>query len=360
MNIKTSINIKSVLRKDYSDMGWGLCIGAGTSYPIFPTWSALVESLIKRDSSIIGAVELCKSLLTKFSPDTLIQAVQNKLKLSDSDFAILLAEELYAELKSKLTTKQWESLKVIFESRSPHLEKDPVWKDYIEIRDKYFKMTSAYSIGKFVCDAIDRSIQPEVIISFNAESLLFSLINSFEREKYLGKVKKAGDMVSYLDRLTHSISPQKSEKVKYVFCHGFLCAPLSPKKSVLLTASDKLVFSESSYLNIANTSFSWQSTEFVSYCLNKTIVFIGVSLTDPNMRRWLSWIHKIKETEIQENGLFSKATVKKLFSHFWINKIPEDKQEIDWIEACVKHLGIHIIWIKEWNELHEVLNLMIE
>jgi hypothetical protein len=139
-----------------------------------------------------------------------------------------------------------------------------------------------------------------------------------------------------------------------------LLAPLSKKRSPLLTASDKLVFSESSYLNLANTNFSWQSTEFISYCLNHTIIFIGVSLTDPNMRRWLSWIQKLKETEVLENNILPKEVLKQSYSHYWINKKPDNIEEIEWIEACVKHLGIKIIWLDKWEDLHQTLKLMIE
>lgn len=358
MNLKTKNEIKSVLKNSHPDMGWGLCIGAGTSFPIFPTWNKLVENLIQKDKTLTDPSKVSKSLLQKFSPDSLIQAVQNKLDISDSDFAKLLSEELYLNLKT-ISGSKWDSIKTIFESMNPHLEKDPVWRDYIEVREKHFKKTSAYILGKFIHETIAKKIPPEVIISFNAESLLFSLINSFEREKYLGKVKKTGEMISYLDRLTHSISSHKKKKTKYVFCHGLLLAPLSKKRSPLLTASDKLVFSESSYLNLANTNFSWQSTEFISYCLNQTIVFIGVSLTDPNMRRWLSWIQKLKETEVIENGILSEKVLKKSYSHFWINKKPDNTEEVEWIEACVRHLGVRVVWLNDWNELDTTLQLMI-
>ncbi len=359
MNIKTKKSIKSVLKQISVNEGWGLCIGAGTSYPLFPTWPELVERLIKKDISLADPDAVSKSLLKQFSPDTLIQAVQNRLELNDAEFANILSDELYAPMKSLIPAKEWESIKTIFESRNPHLQKDPVWNDYIAVREKYFKTTSAYALSKFVHHTIELNIPPEVIISFNAESLLFSMINSFEREKYIEKVKKTGEMVTYLDRLTHSISDQKKGKIKYIFCHGLLLAPLSKKMSPLLTASDKLVFSESAYLNIAHSTFSWQSTEFVSHCLNKTMIFIGVSLTDPNMRRWLSWIQKIKETEIIENVLFAESIKNKTYSHYWINKQPKNKEEKSWIEACVSHLGIKIIWISTWESLSDVLNEMI-
>lgn len=358
MNLKVNKDIKSVLRKSHSNMGWGLCIGAGTSFPIFPSWHKLVENLVKRDTMVGNPASLAQSLLDKFSPDSLIQAAQNRLNLSDSDFASILAEELYSNLKLLSGTK-WDSIRKILESRNPSLERDPIWRDYIDVRENEFKKTSAYTIGKFVHKTMGIKIPPDVIVSFNAESLLFSLINSFEREKFLGKTKKTGELVTILDRLTHSVSSFKRNTIKYIFCHGLLNAPLTNKKSPFLTATDKLVFSESAYLNLSNSTFSWQSSEFISSCLNRTIVFIGVSLTDPNMRRWLSWIQKSKETEVKENLGLTKSTLDQMFSHYWINLKPKNSDEVIWIESCVKHLGVQIIWLNSWSDLGNVLETMI-
>jgi len=361
VNIKTGNQTTSILRKEYHQNGWGLCIGAGTSYPIFPTWYSLVKKLIAQDNSISNHEDVSNSLLDNFSPDSLIQAVQNNLKYSDKDFAELLSRELYENLKSKITTEEWESVRTILESHNPHSEQDPNWKNFIKVREKIFSHTSAYQIAKFVDDSIRKDISPKCIISFNAESLLYSLINSFQREPYLNKVKKKGDLKTVLDRITHTISPESLGRIPYIFCHGLLLAPLLKKRNPLLTDNDKLVFSESAYLSLANNAFSWQSNEFISYCSKITLVFIGVSLTDPNMRRWLSWVHSMKLHEIRQNGIINdENSIGKAYSHFWINKTPKVKEEKKWIEACVQHLGVKIIWIKKWNDVGNALNKMTE
>jgi hypothetical protein len=56
----------------------------------------------------------------------------------------------------------------------------------------------------------------------------------------------------------------------------------------------------------------------------------------------------------------TKLKAKELYSHFRINKKPTNSQEIQWIEACVSHLGIKILWLKNWSKLADALNLMIE
>ncbi len=360
MNIKTGNIIKSALLKEQNNNGWGLCIGAGTSYPTFPTWNSLVENMIAKDKTIKKPKEVASELLNKFSPDSLIQAVQNLLQLSDNNFANLIAEELYEGMKSKISTTEWESVRTIMESYDPHSEKDPDWKNFINVREKLFNGTSAYQIAKFVVAKNKVGITPKCIISFNAETLLYSLINSFQREPYLNKVKKKGEMKTIIERITHTISTERFGRIPYIFCHGLLLAPLSKAKSKLLTDSDKLVFSESSYLSLANSAFSWQSNEFISYCSKLTLVFIGVSLTDPNMRRWLSWVHSLKLHELKQNMIIPEKSLNKVYSHFWINRIPKNTDEKKWIEACVQHLGVKIIWIKNWGEVGKILEKLTE
>ncbi len=112
-----------------------------------------------------------------------------------------------------------------------------------------------------------------------------------------------------------------------------------------LTPSNKLIFAEDSYLQLSNNAFSWQATNFINTCMNQRVVFVGVSLTDPNMRKWLSWIHKNRMNEYSELGL----DVKDSTQHYWIKKLPKTLEEKLWIEAVVSHLGVRIIWINNWE-----------
>lgn len=218
-------------------------------------------------------------------------------------------------------------------------------------------LESAYQLAEVLMETYN-VIRPEAILSFNAESLFYSILHSLEREKYLGKVKSSGGMKKILDRVTHSISSRSKDGIPYIFCHGTTSLPLIKKRSPLLNAHDKLVFTEASYLELANVSFSWQSASFINYCMNTSIVFVGVSLTDQNMRRWLSWIHMNKVRECEVNGLVKKYG-SSYTEHYWINEKPKDTDEELWIEATVEHLGIRLIWIDNWNEVGTALRTLL-
>ena len=95
------VDVESWLRVA-SESGWALCIGAGTSLPAFPSWPALVELLISGIHPRVAS-SLTKSLLGKWSPDAIIQAVREIRGIADSEFAVELAQHLYRKgVKSAL------------------------------------------------------------------------------------------------------------------------------------------------------------------------------------------------------------------------------------------------------------------
>ena len=82
----------------------------------------------------------------------------------------------------------------------------------------------------------------------------------------------------YIALANRSISPIGKGQIPYIFTHGVLPIPNSRKS--YLSATDKLVFTESEYLGLSNNSYSWQSSMFLQICSSKPVLFIGVSLSD--------------------------------------------------------------------------------
>lgn len=327
--------------------GWSLCIGAGTSSPIIPDWFMLVDSLISKHCRTKDKINIDDYKKMGFSADAMIQAVKNNLKSSDNDFIKMLSDVIYDNIKSKLTAKQWKSFCVVHNTQNVSGIRDSVWNDFKNIRETVLNNTSAYQLAKVIITSIKNNNAPKTILTFNGEAILLAMIKSIFIERGYGKKV-------IFDRVINSIINTKQSHIPYIHCHGVvpINGTTSPRGYI---ANDKLVFSEDSYLQIANTSFSWQSANFINSCLNSKIVFIGVSLTDSNMRKWLSWIHSNKIKELEVNGIpYSDVS-----EHFWIKKSPPTKQERLWIEESVSHLGIRLIWIDDWIQVETVLNKML-
>ena len=282
-----------------------------------------------------------------FSPDSMIQMVKNSTDLDDLEFTMRMSNILYRKLQSKIPAEDWNDIVDILGANNISNCSLKKWQMFSSYRDTVLRATSAYQLASIIIEAIKQQNGPQCILSFNAEPLLFAMLNSLLVDGRKQPPKKV------FSKVISSVSNCGLGTIPYVFCHGLLPITTNPHK--FSTSIDKLVFLEEEYLHLANNSFSWQSTMFLNTCISQHIVFIGTSLTDPNMRRWLSWTHANRLDEMRQNGL----NVKDSTQHYWIRTIPKDKNTMPWVEAAVSHLGVRIVWIDNWSQVGLALNKML-
>lgn len=318
---------------------WSLCIGAGCSWPMFPSWYDLAARLAKQ----IGGTsdEICELLAGKFSPDIIIQSVFERSKLSPEEFAIALGDELYKDFFEGLSINEKKMLARCITEPTPIDSLN--WGILVE-RVASFGYSTSNELAKIVTESYFNNSGPEGILSFNAELLLCSLINAHACLDYNQHLK-------FIDYVTEPTTSRYKGRLQYIFCHGVVQVPFSTVAAQKrFNVYDKLVFSENEYLQLANSSFAWQSNSFFNILTTNTVFFIGLSFTDPNIRRWLSWIHACKMESLEKMGKKADST-----SHYWIEKIPDNPGLKKWYESSVAHLGIRIIWIDRWGDLTRVL-----
>jgi hypothetical protein len=111
----------------------------------------------------------------------------------------------------------------------------------------------------------------------------------------------------------------------------------------------ELVFSEDAYHSQFLDAFSWSNLIQLTKLTQNTCLFIGISLTDPNMRRLLdvAW----------------RKNPDKTMSHFIIKKSPDHARDspLDRVSKLLEEqdanaLGLNIIWIDSFGELPNVLS----
>jgi hypothetical protein len=343
---------KNLLVGISAKQGWALCVGAGISYGAFPNWEDLVRRLAARDCSNTAAKRLVSKLAKVFSLDALIQATQNRLNLTASEFAKALSDELYAEIKYKFGD-EWPKMAKALSASCPGNLEPSEWKYILELLNRKYPKLTSIGLAKVISQLTGGDAAPDAVISFNAETLFYTLITGFIGEKGVESATGTIHKSKPLDRVTQSLSYRERNRIPYYYCHGILPIPEGTERFHRDIGSDKLVFSEGEYLQLANNSFSWQSSVFLSAGSLKSLVFVGVSLTDPNMRRWLSWIQKNRVQELAIRESHGDST-----SHYWINVKPRSKIETQWYEAAVAHLGVRLIWIRNWNEVAKCLHVM--
>jgi hypothetical protein len=353
-----NIGCKGLLKVICNKSGWSLCIGAGTSKGAFPDWPTLVYKLVASDVGDKEAATLLDALRGQASLDALIQAAQDRLKLSAQEFSKRLSTELYSDFR-KAVGADWPLCVAALCANSPGDLKPDEWNKFLAAIQTKFPNLSATALAEIIADIADKSFAPVSIISFNAEPLLYALVNAFMATRK-SSTHKSGSILfpkRPMDRVTQSISYRESGRIQFFHCHGLLPIEGAPKKFLREVVADKLVFSEGEYLQLANASFSWQASVFTSTSLFRSIVFVGLSFSDSNIRRWLAWVHANKMNELRLQG----SNVVDSTEHYWISSASnKSANEKLWIESSVSHLGVRLIWLTGWGDLRACFRSMLK
>ncbi len=351
----TKRSLVRVIKSKSNSSGWTLCVGAGVSCPVFPKWNDLVKKLLIRDLGLKDA-EIVNCELAGFGPDALIEAAQDRLSLTDEQFTKVLVEELYANALSKWNKDDGNLfLRMMAAEHAGSIPVEDI-DSFLKLLDGSFSTSSVLPLACVLADSIGTESQPQSILTFNVENLLFTstvMLLAKRRIKEMGERDETLRVIKEVNLITHSTSTRSVQLVPFYMCHGALPVPLTsrrlPRQSV-----DKLVFSESSYLQLANSSFSWQSSIFLEAAISRNMVFIGTSMTDPNMRRWLGWAHKNRCDELKQRGVTATST-----HHYWLKVDPKRVDVRQWTESSVAHLGIRMVWMDSWKDIEWTLRKMV-
>jgi len=164
------------------------------------------------------------------------------------------------------------------------------------------------------------------------------------------------------------------DRLPIIHPHGFI-----PRTGDLL-ASD-VVFTERHYHALTETAFHWALTEIVNYLRHHTVLFIGLSMSDPSLRRLLDACRNTdipphwqiqKRHEIHDRERFEVAQAIERSAADWAKKlgrtgnIKDAHQLLDVIDATLlqadtydrqlfKKLGVKTIWIEEFDDISALL-----
>lgn len=323
---------------------WSICLGAGCSLPIFPTWGDLAQEILQSTCAI--SKKMASTISQYLSPDIIIQSAYDKSQLEATKFAEHLSSSLYHKILNNLSSL--DKKEIIKCLSSTHPDPNRKWVKFIEVVTQYGE-PSAMQVARIITEAYVKNKGLESILSFNAEVLLGSLVNAIMQIEHKHNTK-------ILDYITEPTSSHYKGRISYIFCHGSVAIPESSRVAQKqFNSLDKLVFSENEYLQLANSSYSWQSSRFINTLTTNTVFFVGLSFKDQNIRRWLAWIHECRKRAINKFNNQHNCT-----AHYWIEKVPNDKGVKTWIESSVAHLGIRMIWISDWNEIEQVFRKAIK
>lgn len=140
--------------------------------------------------------------------------------------------------------------------------------------------------------------------------------------------------------------------------HGFL--PQDKKMYDNLTKS-LLVFSEEGYHKLMLEPYNWANITQLNYMINNTCVFIGLSMTDPNMRRLLE-IAAQKRIDIKDTcrhyALMQRFSINSSNKSDSIKSFENVNEALQ--ESLYEELGINVIWFDYYSEIPDILKKIKE
>lgn len=146
--------------------------------------------------------------------------------------------------------------------------------------------------------------------------------------------------------------------------HGYL--PREPTSA----ASSELVFSEDAYHSQFIDPFSWSNLVQLNHLGQNTCLFVGLSMTDPNLRRLLdvsmrknpdkSLNHFLLRRRYQESDLASNLRTSGLKGQeqTYARKLVRMAEVLE--EQDANNLGLNVVWVDDFAEMPRLLTSIVD
>lgn len=355
------INIKPFMAKNKRYRGflgrsrWSLCVGAGISSGIVPTWFDLTYLAYKECFKIdISKIEFSKKVeQSGWSLDSWLQQSLNHMLLQDKsekDFADILKNILYKDIIARAKKRNLKD-DLILAFNDPfrlHHEKVVALCNFFE---EEYPNNSTLQLINFLLKTIKENKVPNAIISFNADTIFDTFLYLYYCKQTIETTGKKSFIRRKFSRILRTVENNQNDLIPIFHLHGCLF----PNEGVVgykkkSSSVSKLIFDENSYIKVAGNMYNWAQTTFLYHAQFDQLIFVGLSMSDSNIRKWLSWTSENHNNELKETR--RKDIIH--LNHLWISQ--SNTSEVDLQKDSLIHLGTRIAWINNWNELEKGLN----
>lgn len=328
---------------------WTLCVGAGVSKGIAPEWSELAYEVVAETfRSGISRNEF-NQLCTEsgWTLDSWIQAAANRhtsAGKSAASFRDLIESKLYSKIRNVARGMgiDRELTRVLNLPKSA--PKDRVI-EVCELIENEFQHSSLVQIGNALIRSARVGKGPAAILTFNADTFLETYIDlKLRTEHYLGPGPHSHPKY-YFVQLTRPTSMQ-GDKTPIIHCHGSVAPEYSVGKRPR-DSRDRLVFLEQEYIAMSHAGAAWGQITFLHFAQSSRLVFVGMSMSDSNVRRWMS---AAESERGMDRHIFSYAS-RPNPDHIWVRPQPKNSDAAEITLYSLHHLGIRPAWIPDWKYL---------
>jgi hypothetical protein len=334
----TSLKVRNTKKEQISNLNTAfkneelvLVLGAGVSVPYnLPSWGNLLQKLLFETFNNESTNTAAPIVLSKLFPELFPNS------------PLISARFLEEYFKKKENGKTFEEMvkEALYEQVNREVD-SPIIKEILQF-----------------CIAPGRSPNLDSIITYNYDDILEVALSNSNVEIPYKPIYKVG------------INPKNGElPIHHV--HGYL------PQNEEIDSNYSITLSENLYHKQYNDIYSWNNMVQINKFKDNVCIFIGISLTDPNLRRLLDIAMLQKGDNPKYHYLFKKRynpkDVEKNLEELLIknaqlldektkanlkldetSKILLKKME-EFEELDAESFGIKIIWISNYNEIAEFL-----
>lgn len=331
----------------WEDRAWSLCVGAGITIDVLPSWRELSRRILEVAQGIRMTERHFDDLLktTGWHFDAWIQAALNlwhAAGASTSEFASQLERILYSDLRLAAAAEGLE-LDLLYAFHNAALLKMSRRHELMTFLSTQYPRSSMLSVARFLVEVVKISRAPAAILTFNYDTLLQMVVR-------LAELSDDRTSATAFVRVTR---PESWIRNKIPICHlhgSVIPAPEldDDSKRLSIDSREQLVAPEEAYTQMAASPSAWAQVTFLHYAQSTNLLVLGHSLSDPNLRRWLAWTH---ETDPRSR----RARLRRI----WLRTRPDSKADVTLIEQSVVHLGVGVAWLTSWSEVGAALRNLV-
>ena len=306
---KKEENLKK-LKIEYDKDNIVLFLGAGASYDAkIATWDTLITDLL---------IELIDKELA-----------ENNIQMEDQYKNIIAAEISKQNGASPLLQTRF--IRTGMPENFGELVRKILYKNSLNSSDLLKQ------IGQ-LCIPNRGKVGVRAIVNYNFDDLVEKSLDSLD--------------IRYRSIYDEGMIPNSSELGIY-HVHGFL--PQEPS-GYDDQENTLLVFSEEGYHKLILESYNWANITQINFLMTHTCVFIGLSLTDPNLRRLLEIVAQKNinnDDQPKHYAVLKKPTFKDYEDIESIRSFEKVNQSLQ--EVYYQELGLNIIWVDNFKEIPNIL-----
>ena len=371
-------------RNQYRKDGLVLFLGAGVSTGSgIPNWPSLINGLLKKGKMHVhsGRSKTCQKsasqILTEDARLPLIaqfEMVANddskNGEASDSVRGRAFAQRIYDSLYGG---KQFSKVKKWLQDIPPNHSQKETYQHWDDILAEFRKNKTLEAVAELLlCDTQDTNLRanPNIraVITVNADNLLQMYVLARSKGTAVGEPR----ILNTVDRPSAGEHPKM---IPVFHLHGYLDVRYRPKNELIAEDgnADKpvptLVFRESEYFESIADSRGFANYTAHSFLQRYNLLFIGTSLDDINIRRWLHNSYQERKSDrgkyLREiyNGSYPDADIEAKYAsirHFWLRRekdLPNPRKEMKKsMERLMQQFGVEIIWYRAHEEVAAYLH----